>query len=62
MQGVLDLTTGQMDLEFSADFDFTIGSLYKAPSLKVSTTLTSEHSEGQMHKADGQRLKDGEIK
>lgn len=59
---MLDLTTGQMDLEFSADFDFTVGSLYKAPSLKVATTLTSEHSAGQIHKADGQRLKDGQVK
>lgn len=62
LQGVLDLTTGQMDLEFSADFDFTVGSLYKAPSLKVATTLTSEHSAGQIHKADGQRLQDGQVK
>jgi hypothetical protein len=61
-QGVLDLTTGKMELEFSADFDFTVGSLYKAPSLKVATTLTSEHSPGQIHKADGQRLKDGQVK
>lgn len=61
-EGVLDLSTGQMDLEFSADFDFTVGSLYKAPSLKVATTLTSEHSAGQIHKADGQRLQNGEVK
>lgn len=59
---MLDLTTGQMELEFSADFDFTVGTLYKAPSLKVATTLTSEHSAGQIHSADGQRLKDGQVK
>jgi hypothetical protein len=62
MQGILDLSTGQLGLEFSADFDFSVGSLYKAPSLKVATTLTSEHSAGQIHKADGQRLQDGQVK
>lgn len=59
---MLDLTTGQLDMEFSADFDFTVGSLYKAPSLKVATTLTTEYSEGQIHKADGQRLSNGHVK
>jgi hypothetical protein len=62
MQGVLDLTTGQLDMNFSADFDFTVGSLYRAPSLKVATTLTTEHSAGQIHKADGQRLSNGAVK
>lgn len=52
-----------MELQFSADFDFTVGNLYKAPSLKVATTLTSEHSSGQIHSADGQRLNlDGKVK
>lgn len=61
-EGVLDLTTGQLDMNFSADFDFTVGSLYKAPSLKVATTLTTEHSAGQIHKADGQGLSNGQVK
>jgi hypothetical protein len=62
LQGVLDLTTGQLDMNFSADFDFTVGSLYRAPSLKVATILTSEHSAGQIHSADGERLSNGQVK
>ena len=62
LQGLLDLATGQLELEFSADFDFTVGSLYKAPSLKVATTLTTEHSAGQIHKANGQRYSNGQVK
>eukprot|EP00878_Enallax_costatus_P030376 GHUV01033069.1.p1 GENE.GHUV01033069.1~~GHUV01033069.1.p1 ORF type:complete len:182 (+),score=42.69 GHUV01033069.1:117-662(+) len=61
-EGVLCLATGQLDMEFSADFDFTVGGLYKAPSLQVATTLTTEHSEGQIHKADGQRYSNGQVK
>lgn len=61
-QGVLDLATGRTDMEFEADFCFTAGSLYKAPALKVATTLTSEHSAGNIHAADGRRLAaDGSV-
>ncbi|KAF6262445.1 hypothetical protein COO60DRAFT_1699303 [Scenedesmus sp. NREL 46B-D3] len=42
-EGVLDLGTGQLDMNFSADFDFT-------------------HSAGHIHKADGQRLSNGQVK
>lgn len=34
----------------------TKGSLYSAPPLIVETILTTEHSEGQIRKADGERL------
>eukprot|EP00775_Hariotina_reticulata_P001609 gene1609-1949_t len=60
-EGVLDLATGRMDMEFDASFDFSIGTLYRAPSLAVRTTLTTEHSAGQIHEADGQRLQDGSV-
>jgi hypothetical protein len=58
----LDLSTGQLELEFAADFNFTVGSLYAAPSLKVATTLTTERSAGQIHSANGQRLQGGAVK
>jgi hypothetical protein len=59
---VLDTTSGTMDLEFVANFDFTAGPLYTAPSLKVATTLTTQHSEGLIHSADGERLAGGKAK
>ncbi|GBF96169.1 hypothetical protein Rsub_08917 [Raphidocelis subcapitata] len=55
-EGTLDRATGVMELSFLARFEFTAGSLYKAPPLIVETVLTTEHSEGQIHSADGRRL------
>ncbi|KAI8474316.1 MAG: hypothetical protein J3K34DRAFT_408169 [Monoraphidium minutum] len=62
-EGTLDTITGIMELNFLSRFEFTAGSLYKAPPLIVETLLTTEHSEGEIRKADGTRLSpDGSIR
>eukprot|EP00891_Asterochloris_glomerata_P001100 jgi/Astpho2/1100/e_gw1.00020.34.1_t len=56
LQGTIDRETGQAELEFIADFMFTAGFLYKAPPLKVTTNLTTEHVKGTVREGDGKRL------
>ena len=46
----------QVELEFSADFMFSIGSLYRAPPLAVETLLTTEVAKGHMRQGEGRRL------
>ena len=46
----------QVELEFSADFMFSIGSLYRAPPLVVDTLLTTEVAKGHMRQGEGIRL------
>lgn len=43
-------------MEFTADFCFSIGSIYSAPPLLVKTLLTSEESKGVVKKGRGERL------
>ena len=43
----------QVELEFSADFMFSIGSLYRAPPLVVDTLLTTEVAKGHMRQGEG---------
>ena len=63
LEGVVDPATGRCELEFLASFTFTAGSLYAPPPLVVSTTLTTEHSEGVLRQGDGQRLTaDGRVR
>ena len=45
-----------MDLDFRAKFWFSVGSLYRAPALKVETMLTSEESKGIIKAGRGRRL------
>eukprot|EP00879_Flechtneria_rotunda_P014911 GHRR01015580.1.p1 GENE.GHRR01015580.1~~GHRR01015580.1.p1 ORF type:complete len:193 (+),score=63.93 GHRR01015580.1:442-1020(+) len=61
-EGVLNLATGQLDMQFAADFKFSVGSLYRPPSLKVQTTLSTEQSKGQIHQATGERLQTSKVK
>ncbi|XP_057527974.1 uncharacterized protein LOC130806792 [Amaranthus tricolor] len=61
--GSIDKETGKIDLEFKANFWFSMGTIYKAPPLLVSTMLTSEESQGKLRKGRGKRLeKDGKCK
>jgi hypothetical protein len=48
---------GEVELEFTAQFEFTAGSLYSAPPLVVATTLTTEASDGVLRHGHGERLK-----
>lgn len=56
LEGWIDPATGEANLEFLAAFEFTAGPLYQAPPLVVSTTLTTESSEGPLRQGTGQRL------
>lgn len=59
-KGSIDKQTGKVDLDFKAKFWFSMGTIYKAPPLLVSTILTSEESQGKLRKGRGQRMeKDG---
>ncbi|XP_021730156.1 uncharacterized protein LOC110697120 [Chenopodium quinoa] len=59
-KGCIDQESGKVDLEFRAKFWFSMGTIYKAPPLLVSTNLTSEESQGKLRKGRGQRMeKDG---
>ncbi|KAF9617223.1 hypothetical protein IFM89_035105 [Coptis chinensis] len=55
-QGTIDEDTGKVDLQFKAEFWFSVGYIYKAPPLLVKTILTSEESIGTMRIGRGQRL------
>jgi hypothetical protein len=46
----------QVELEFSADFLFSVGSLYRAPPLVVETLLTTDLAKGRMREGEGTRL------
>ncbi|KAJ9527028.1 hypothetical protein QJQ45_025259 [Haematococcus lacustris] len=56
LQGTVDLATGQMELQFDANFVFSAGPLYTAPPLVVRTLLTTEDTQGSFRKATGQRI------
>lgn len=56
MQGWLDTETGQAELSFDAEFTFTAGPIYKPPSLKVKTVLSTEHATGRFRSASGERF------
>lgn len=56
VQGWLDTETGQAELSFDAEFTFTAGPIYKPPSLKVKTVLSTEHSTGRFRSASGERF------
>ncbi|OMO85986.1 hypothetical protein CCACVL1_09881 [Corchorus capsularis] len=58
-QGNINQESGKVDLEFLANFCFSVGSIYRAPPLLVKTVLTSEESKGKIRSGRGERL-DGE--
>ncbi|CAK7337180.1 unnamed protein product [Dovyalis caffra] len=55
-QGTIDQDSGKVDLEFMARFLFSVGTIYRAPSLLVKTVLTSEESTGTIRSGRGERL------
>ncbi|GBG91725.1 hypothetical protein CBR_g53539 [Chara braunii] len=56
LEGYMDRSTGKVELNFLAQFLFTVGSLYKAPPLLVETTLTTETARGSMRGGVGKRI------
>ncbi|KAH9621118.1 hypothetical protein KSS87_008383 [Heliosperma pusillum] len=62
LEGSIYKETGKVDLAFKAKFWFSIGTIYKAPPLLVTTNLTSEGAEGEIRKGRGKRMdKNGEC-
>lgn len=43
-------------MEFTANFLFSVGSLYRAPPLVVNTLLTTETTAGRLRGGQGRRL------
>ncbi|XP_031280529.1 uncharacterized protein LOC116138992 [Pistacia vera] len=61
--GSINQESGQVDLEFTAKFWFSVGSIYRAPPLLVKTVLTSEESKGKIRSGRGERLdKEGKCR
>ncbi|KAH7422697.1 hypothetical protein KP509_12G021000 [Ceratopteris richardii] len=56
LEGLIDRSTGKVELNFCADFLFSVGSLYKAPPLVVNALLTTETAAGRLRSGHGQRL------
>ncbi|MCO5557732.1 hypothetical protein L7F22_011303 [Adiantum nelumboides] len=56
LKGFIDRSRGKVELEFSANFFFSVGSLYRAPPLVVNTLLTTETTEGRLRRGQGRRL------
>jgi len=56
LEGYIDKSTGQTELQFIANFMFTAGPLYKAPPLYVVTNLTTEEVQGSRRNGKGKRL------
>ena len=56
LHGQWQPNSGEVELDFVARFYFSIGSVYRAPSLMVETRLQSECVQGQRHQAKGQRM------
>ena len=48
--------TGEVQLQFLAEFIFTAAQAYTAPALKINTLLTTEAVRGKLHGGRGQRL------
>ena len=55
-QGTIDRESGEIHLTFLADFNFSADGAYSAPSLKISTSLTTGQVSGRLHSAQGSRL------
>ncbi|GLC34977.1 hypothetical protein PLESTB_001184800 [Pleodorina starrii] len=58
LEGILDQTTGEVNLNFESDFYFTAGTIYQPPGLKIRTVLTTESTRGRSLSASGRRLVD----
>ncbi len=56
MQGTLDRTTGEVNLEFAAEFKFSAFPFYSAPPLIVNTVLTTGTTAGKFKSASGMKL------
>ncbi|GKU89406.1 hypothetical protein SLEP1_g3544 [Rubroshorea leprosula] len=61
--GIINQESGKVELEFTANFWFSVGTIYRAPPLLVKTVLTSEESKGKIRRGRGERLnKEGKCR
>ncbi|KAM7274002.1 hypothetical protein ACFE04_028666 [Oxalis oulophora] len=62
-QGKIGRDSGKVDLEFTAKFCFSVGSIYRASPLLVKTVLTTDESKGTMKSRKGKRMdKEGKCR
>ncbi len=62
-EGFINSKTGDMSLDFSADFELSIFKLFKAPKLVVETALSTYKVNSNRHKINGMSIqKDGRVK
>eukprot|EP01018_Ginkgo_biloba_P016871 Gb_11488 [translate_table: standard] len=54
--GFIEQNTGKVELNFRANFYFSVSSLYKPPPLVVETLLTTEATKGEVRNGRGERL------
>ena len=55
-QGTVNRESGEVQLQFLAEFVFTAAQAYTAPALKINTSLTTEAVQGKLHGGRGRRL------
>lgn len=55
-QGTLNLDTGQIDMEFYAQFEASLMHFYKAPALEVKAAMTTEPAADGRFSGRGQRM------
>lgn len=56
LRGYVNQENGKVNLEFKANFWFSVGNIYRAPPLVVDTFLTSDESKGRIRGGRGERL------
>ncbi|GMH36999.1 hypothetical protein BSKO_04872 [Bryopsis sp. KO-2023] len=59
LEGVVDMESGEANINFLSKFYFTAGSLYSAKPLVVQANLSTGKTDGVIFKAAGQALRNG---
>lgn len=60
-EGFIDRDTGEVQMQFIAEFNFSAYNAYKAPPLYVTTNLTTEQVNGSIRQGHGTRMNDKGI-
>eukprot|EP00899_Mesostigma_viride_P005200 jgi/Mesvir1/14681/Mv05346-RA.1 len=56
LTGFIEKQTGQVELELEASFQLVIGSVYRSGPMQLTTTFTTETSQGHLRGGRGKRL------
>tara|TARA_Y100001968_G_C19301410_1_gene689265 strand:+ start:97 stop:627 length:531 start_codon:yes stop_codon:yes gene_type:complete len=63
LEGTIDNNSGEVLLKLESKFVLSIGKLFKFPSLRVKTSLTTGEVQGKLHKGKGLILqKNGKVR